>query len=117
MQSPLPTDEQTTTIATELNVEPTQPIAMYSVPQLAYLLGLSQETLLRWRLNGSGPAFVVVQHKQIYYLRDDIMAWLLARRVDPREKMRLKMERQLAAMAEVMPDRLLARSDQLETTT
>jgi len=47
--------------------------------QLADLLGLSPRSLERWRVSGTGPAFVKAGRKPLYDIVD-VDAWLSASR-------------------------------------
>ena len=47
--------------------------------RLADLIDVSERTLERWRVEGSGPAFVKAGRK-VLYLPDDVNDWLAASR-------------------------------------
>ena len=51
--------------------------------EAAEYVGLTEETLLRWRMRGQGPAFLKLGRKVVRYSRADIDAWAEARRVAP----------------------------------
>lgn len=47
--------------------------------QVAELLGLHPITLARMRMNGTGPAFIVLSRRAVRYRESDLSAWLAAR--------------------------------------
>ncbi len=47
----------------------------------ARYLGLSNSTLSKLRMSGSGPAYVKASPRMVLYLQRDLDAWLLARRI------------------------------------
>lgn len=47
--------------------------------ELAKKVGLSVQTLARWRIEGGGPPFVVFGPKAIRYRLADVEAWASAR--------------------------------------
>lgn len=54
---------------------------LLSTPQLAEKLGLTPNTLEKWRLRGEGPAYLRVGESQVRYDSRDVDAWLDTRRV------------------------------------
>ncbi len=46
----------------------------------AAAVGVSLETLKRWRLNGTGPAFCRLGSRRVRYRLADLDAWLVANR-------------------------------------
>ena len=48
---------------------------IYTRDQTAELLGITPETLNRWRWSGRGPRALHLG-KRVHYHRDDIVAWL-----------------------------------------
>ncbi len=59
---------------------PAHPDALLFTAEAGFLLGLSPRTLEALRLRGGGPPFVAVTPKAIRYKRQDIAAWITARR-------------------------------------
>ena len=51
------------------------PLIMTSV-EAATFLGVSDETMLRWRKDGFGPSYSQPNRRIVRYLRDDLVAWL-----------------------------------------
>ena len=51
----------------------------WDAARLAAEFDLSTRTLERWRAEGTGPPFVMVGGR-VFYLRDDVLEWLAARR-------------------------------------
>lgn len=56
-----------------------------STAQAAQFLGVTESTLRKWRSNRVGPAYLKSAKKgsRVFYLRDDLEAWALSRRVLP----------------------------------
>jgi predicted DNA-binding transcriptional regulator AlpA len=44
--------------------------------EAAHYLGVSRSTLAKWRMNGAGPVYHRCGPRIVYYLRDEIDAWL-----------------------------------------
>lgn len=89
--------EQLTQIVDSEPKNSNEPI-MYSSKELTILLGVAMQTLLNWRINGKGPKFVTITDTQVGYLKTDVYAWIMANRVDPRDRARAKLLRELARM-------------------
>ncbi|PIE13495.1 MAG: hypothetical protein CSA68_11605 [Rhodobacterales bacterium] len=51
------------------------PLIMTS-QEAATFLGVSDETMLRWRKDGFGPSYSQPNCRVVRYLRDDVVAWL-----------------------------------------
>jgi predicted DNA-binding transcriptional regulator AlpA len=56
--------------------EPPAPMKLLTARQAGELLGVSPETLERWRGAGTGPAFVRLSGKYIRYQPDDLEAFI-----------------------------------------
>ncbi len=65
---------KTTTIAE--TAEPPAPMKLLTARQAGELLGVSPETLERWRGAGTGPAFVKLSGRYIRYQQDDLEAFV-----------------------------------------
>ena len=65
---------------------------MLSTPKAAAYLGVSAQTLYRWRTAGTGPAYYRNPvNQRIYYRKEDLDAWLRESalvRTDPLEAIR-----------------------------
>ncbi len=48
---------------------------LLSEKRAAQLLGLSEKTLQKWRLTGTGPQFVKISARCIRYRRRDLTSW------------------------------------------
>ncbi|MBU0513663.1 MAG: helix-turn-helix domain-containing protein [Proteobacteria bacterium] len=55
------------------------PPAVFSTKAAARYLGVSPQSLARWRITGQGPHFVKAG-RRVVYLRADLDRWLLSRR-------------------------------------
>jgi len=44
--------------------------------EAAQFLGVTDETMFRWRKDGFGPAYSQPNWRIVRYLRDDIISWL-----------------------------------------
>lgn len=44
--------------------------------EAAEMIGVSVETLYRWRKDGFGPAYSQPNHRVVRYLREDVLAFL-----------------------------------------
>ncbi len=44
--------------------------------EAAAFLGVTDETLFRWRKDGFGPAYSQPNSRIVRYLRDDLISWL-----------------------------------------
>ncbi len=55
------------------------PTDYLTVKQTAIALHVTDRTLMRWRNDGGGPAFVRCGSRKVLYRRADIDAWLAAR--------------------------------------
>jgi hypothetical protein len=51
--------------------------------ELARQLRLSDRSLELWRRSGVGPPFLRISPKRVVYRREDVEAWLSARRQEP----------------------------------
>lgn len=51
------------------------PLIMTSA-EAATFLGVSDETMLRWRKDGFGPSYSQPNCRVVRYLRKDVLAWL-----------------------------------------
>jgi predicted DNA-binding transcriptional regulator AlpA len=54
--------------------------------QVADLLGVSVECLVRWRQNGEGPSFIRIGSRRIAYDMRDLAAWLISHRQCPEDE-------------------------------
>ncbi|WBO58042.1 MULTISPECIES: AlpA family transcriptional regulator [unclassified Acidocella] len=73
-------DSATSTITAAENAEPAPPTKLLTARQAGELLGVSSETLERWRGAGTGPAFIKLSGRYIRYRQDDLEAFIKARR-------------------------------------
>lgn len=44
--------------------------------EAAQFLGVTDETLFRWRKDGTGPSYSQPNSRIVRYLRDDLVSWL-----------------------------------------
>ena len=56
------------------------PDALLTTAEAAVLLGLSPRTLEAFRVRGGGPIYFQVTRRAVRYRREDLDAWLFARR-------------------------------------
>jgi predicted site-specific integrase-resolvase len=63
------------TTSTE-TTEPPAPMKLLTARQAGELLGVSPETLERWRGAGTGPAFIRLSGRYIRYQPDDLEAFI-----------------------------------------
>ncbi len=56
------------------------PVEIERQAEVSRRTGISESTLEKKRLNGSGPPFVRLGRRSIGYIKSDVDAWLLARR-------------------------------------
>jgi transposase-like protein len=58
-----------------------------STEDLATLLGVDPSTLRRWRTSHpvQGPPFIQLTSRVTLYSAQDVEAWLISRRIDPRK--------------------------------
>ncbi len=66
-------DSATSTIT---STEPPAPMKLLTARQAGELLGVSPETLERWRGAGTGPAFIKLSGRYIRYRQDDLEAFI-----------------------------------------
>jgi Helix-turn-helix domain len=59
--------------------------AWLTAPEAALLMRISVKTLANWRSSGSGGPPYHKLGSRCVYRRDDVEAWLAARRVQPRQ--------------------------------
>jgi excisionase family DNA binding protein len=52
---------------------------MLTTRQIADLVGVSPETVLRWQRHGHGPAAIRLPSGALRYRREDVEAWLTQR--------------------------------------
>ena len=69
-------DSATSTITAAENAEPPAAMKLLTARQAGELLGVSPETLERWRGAGTGPAFVKLSGRYIRYQPDDLEAFI-----------------------------------------
>ncbi len=69
-------DSATSTITGTETTEPPAPMKLLTASQAGELLGVSPETLERWRGAGTGPAFVKLSGRYIRYQPDDLEAFI-----------------------------------------
>ncbi len=69
-------DSATSTIAGTETIEPPAPMKLLTARQAGELLGVSPETLERWRGAGTGPAFVKLSGKYVRYQPGDLQAFI-----------------------------------------
>lgn len=50
--------------------------------ELADLVGVTMDTLQRWRVQGTGPAYVKLG-KSVFYHRSQVKAWIAESAVEP----------------------------------
>ena len=55
---------------------------LLTADDLADTIRVSKRTIIRWRSEGRGPAYVKAGHR-VLYKRADVMAWLERRKVEP----------------------------------
>jgi excisionase family DNA binding protein len=65
------------------HIAPPAPREYLSPAQAAELLGLSVETLGRWRRCGRGPAWFRGEYRAVRYTRAAIETWIEAQRMAP----------------------------------
>lgn len=58
------------------------PESLITNDEAARLLGLKPQTLMMWRHESRGPAYVKVG-RYVYYRRTDLSSWLTSHRCDP----------------------------------
>lgn len=51
---------------------------LYSVEDLARLLGVTKETVFRWNSGGTAPRRLMIG-RRVYYRRSDVRDWINAR--------------------------------------
>lgn len=73
-------DSATSTIIGTDTAEPAAPMKLLTARQAGEQLGVSPETLERWRGAGTGPAFIRLSGRYIRYRPDDLEAFIEARR-------------------------------------
>jgi excisionase family DNA binding protein len=56
------------------------PADYMSDEQVAQIVGVSTDTLGKWRTKKSGPGFIRISGKQVRYHRADVITWLESRR-------------------------------------
>jgi excisionase family DNA binding protein len=49
--------------------------------ELAKILGISEQTLRQWRINGKGPPYIKIGQRIIRYDKNEVEAWI--ERVNP----------------------------------
>ena len=59
---------------------PTYPDGRMDTKSAAAYIGLSEKTLAAWRSNGTGPGFVRVGRKKIFYMKEALDAFVVAGR-------------------------------------
>ncbi|WP_298162643.1 AlpA family transcriptional regulator [Acidocella sp.] len=69
-------DSATSTITANAAIEPPAPMKLLTARQAGELLGVSPETLERWRGAGTGPAFIRLSGRYIRYRQDDLEAFI-----------------------------------------
>ncbi|MCI7457616.1 helix-turn-helix transcriptional regulator [Actinomyces urogenitalis] len=57
------------------------PLMLLTTEQVAQMLGVSPKTLRNWRCECRGPAFVVLNERQVRYRVEDVTAWVNSRLV------------------------------------
>ena len=63
-------------MTTELaHIDRTNPPLIMTSQEAAYVLGVTTESLLRWRKDGIGPRYCKPSPRVLRYLRDDLLAW------------------------------------------
>ena len=53
--------------------------ALFPEKRAASFLGVSAKSLQKWRVTGTGPAYVRISARCIRYRRVDLVAWIAAR--------------------------------------
>lgn len=59
---------------------------MLTPSQLADRLGMAEQTLRKWRLSGTGPAYIKLgdtRNAKVRYKLEDVVAWEQANRITP----------------------------------
>ncbi|EKM99420.1 MULTISPECIES: AlpA family transcriptional regulator [unclassified Acidocella] len=69
-------DSATSTITAAATTEPPAPMKLLTARQAGELLGVSPETLERWRGAGTGPAYVKLSGRYVRYKQDDLEAFI-----------------------------------------
>jgi len=62
-------------------------VACMNTVEAADYISVAPETLRSWRDKGDGPIYVKLGKRRIGYLRADLDAYLMERRVDPRSSL------------------------------
>ncbi len=70
------TGDSATSTITAAATEPPAPMKLLTSRQAGELLGVSPETLERWRGAGTGPAYVRLSGRYIRYQPDDLEAFI-----------------------------------------
>lgn len=55
------------------------PDAILTSAQAAEILGFTEKTLTKWRLQGNGPKYAKVNNKWVRYRRCDLDAWIASK--------------------------------------
>jgi excisionase family DNA binding protein len=58
---------------------------LMSIEDLAAYLGVSKRTIYKYIASGDCPPYIRLTRKNISFDRADIDAWLLSKKVDPKE--------------------------------
>jgi predicted DNA-binding transcriptional regulator AlpA len=74
----------------------------FSPAELANMIGLSADTLERWRSKGEGPVFIRISPRRIAYAESDVELWLQSLRTKGSQQNTEKTARPLALS---IPDR------------
>lgn len=61
-------------------------IDLRTLKEVAELLGVSVECLIRWRRVGDGPPFIRLGSRKIAYEMRDVAAWLNSRQRYPKDE-------------------------------
>ena len=69
-------ESATSTITGTDTAEPSAPMKLLTASQAGELLGVSPETLERWRGAGTGPAFIKLSGRYVRYRQDDLEAFI-----------------------------------------
>ncbi len=77
METDMTSSSKNQTATTSLETtEPPAPMKLLTARQAGELLGVSPETLERWRGAGTGPAFVKLSGRYVRYQQDDLEAFI-----------------------------------------